>query len=252
LAGGGRGGGGHGDPGRRRAGGVQVVESIVVKLHADTPPTAMPLPRRWEPLFSVTGSTREGALQIVLQQPLTLAAARAAVNRARLLPQVVYANVAVANVSAAREGADVAANVGRDALASHPPVARLIVKYRDAARTNAAISNEQLPAAAAGELASLAGQPIVHERAMSGGAYVVRLFRALPAAEAISLARSLEANPEIEYAEPGPPQATRARAERPPVREPVALQEPCGMNRAASTFPRRGTSRPAARAWSRR
>lgn len=37
---------------------------------------------------------------------------------------------------------------------------------------------------------------------MSGGAYVVRLFRPLPAAEAISLARSLDANPEIEYAEP--------------------------------------------------
>ena len=180
----------------------QVVESIVVKLHADMPADRDALAAALGTAFSVTGSTREGALQIVLQQPLTLAAARAAVNRARLLPQVVYANVAVANVSAAREGADVAANVGRDALASHPPVARLIVKYRDAARTNAAISNEQLPAAAAGELASLAGQPIVHERAMSGGAYVVRLFRALPAAEAISLARSLEANPEIEYAEP--------------------------------------------------
>ena len=37
---------------------------------------------------------------------------------------------------------------------------------------------------------------------MSGGAYVVRLFRALSAVEAKSLARSLEGNPEIEYFEP--------------------------------------------------
>lgn len=136
----------------------QVVESIIVRLHADTPADREALAAALGTAVAVSGSTRDGALQLTLQQPLTLTAARAAVNRARLLPQVVYANVAGASVAAAaREDVSVAAKVGTAALANHPPVTRLIVKYRDPAKTNAATNNEQLTAAAAGQLASFAG-----------------------------------------------------------------------------------------------
>ena len=43
--------------------------------------------------FAHVGYTHDGALQLQLLEPLTLDAARAAVNRTRLLPEVLYANL---------------------------------------------------------------------------------------------------------------------------------------------------------------
>ena len=177
---------------------LAVVDSLVVKLHDDTPANREALATSLQTPFSFAGETPDGALKLELSSPLTLTAARAAVNRARLLSQVVYANAAVA----ARADTNADAVVAVQAFARQPPVTRLIVKYRDPATVDAALRNEALPAAALSALMAIAGQPVVHERAMSGGEYVVRLFRALPSADARSLAKSLENDAEIEYVEP--------------------------------------------------
>ncbi|MGH8849673.1 MAG: S8 family peptidase, partial [Casimicrobiaceae bacterium] len=86
--------------------------------------------------------------------------------------------------------------------ASRPPTARLIVKYRDAALRNVAALNGALGQPQLDHLSSLAGQPVASERAMSGGAFVVRLLQSLPAEQVESLARYLATDPSIEYAAP--------------------------------------------------
>ena len=146
--------------------------------------------------FSHVGYARDGALRLQLSAALPLDAARAAVNRLRMLPQVLYANI----VDMTPVASDVAA--ARRAAAEQPPVTRLIVKYRDGAITAAAARGEALRPAAIERLSSLAGQPVTHERAMSGGAYVVRLFRALPLDQVRSLARYLASDETVEYVEP--------------------------------------------------
>ncbi len=146
--------------------------------------------------FSHVGYARDGALRLQLSAALPLDAARAAVNRLRMLPQVLYANI----VDMTPVASDVAA--ARRAAAEQPPVTRLIVKYRDSAITAAAARGEALRPAAIERLSSLAGQPVTHERAMSGGAYVVRLFRALPLDQVRSLARYLASDETVEYVEP--------------------------------------------------
>jgi hypothetical protein len=149
--------------------------------------------------FSHVGYTPDGALRLQLSTAFPLDAARAAVNRVRLLPQVLYANI----VATTPVASDVVA--ARRAVAAQPPVIRLIIKYRDGAITAAAARNEVLRPAAVARLASLVGQPVTHERAMSGGAYVVRLFRALPLDQAKALARYVASDETVEYAVPDLP-----------------------------------------------
>ena len=145
--------------------------------------------------FSIVGHTRQGASVLQLQAPLPLDRARAALNRVRLLPQVVYANVVgpppVADPASARVAA-----------AKQPAVERLIVKYRDPDITSAAMGNAPLGMSDLARLESLAGQPVSQQRAMSGGEYLIRLFQSLPVEQAAALARSVAADPAVEYAVP--------------------------------------------------
>ena len=147
--------------------------------------------------FAHVGYTRDGALRLQLLNPLPLDAARAAVNRVRMMPQVLYANV-VPPAPAAGIGAPSTPT----AAPAQPPVRRLIVKFRDAATTAAAHRNEALAKPQLDRLSTLASQPLSHERAMSGGAYVVRLFQALPVDQARLVAAHMATDPAIEYAEP--------------------------------------------------
>ena len=89
--------------------------------------------------FAHVGYTRDGALQLQLLNPLPLDAARAAVNRVRMLPQVLYANVVPPSPAATTN----AASAGTTSPMQHP-VRRLIVKFRDAATSVAAQRNEVL------------------------------------------------------------------------------------------------------------
>ena len=183
-----------------------MIDSVVIKLRDGAVPdgTAGLTQDDWTRLygalqvpFAHTGFTRDGAYQFQLLNPLPIDAARAALNRARLLPQVLYANVVptapavVANAGIALKAAPI-----------RPPVSRLIVKFRDAATSEAAKRNEPLPRTLVDRLSARGGRPVTHERAMSGGAYVVRLFQALPDDQASVLAALLASDPTIEYAEP--------------------------------------------------
>ncbi|MEO8346092.1 MAG: S8 family serine peptidase [Betaproteobacteria bacterium] len=139
--------------------------------------------------------TRDGAFVLRLGQSLSLDDARAAINRARNLGDVLYASIAP---SALPDPLTIMAKLAR----TQPPVTRLMVKFRDSALTRASAQNQSLAAPQLDRLSQLAGQPIAHERAMGGGAYVVRLMQALPADQAYSLAKYLETDPSVEFADP--------------------------------------------------
>ncbi|MBA3507615.1 MAG: S8 family serine peptidase, partial [Betaproteobacteria bacterium] len=146
--------------------------------------------------FIEVGRARDGAFRLDLPGSLSIDEARAAINRLRMLPQVLYADIEEPP-SRLSENASV-----QKASPGGPPIRRMIVKYRDAEITEASHRNNPLPAFLAQRLSAMAGQPIAHERAMSGGAFVVKLFELLPLGQAKSLARYLETDPAIEYAEP--------------------------------------------------
>jgi serine protease len=151
--------------------------------------------------FVVAGSTRDGAVRIELPTPLSIDDARSAVNRVRMLPQVLYASI-----KARETPADAASGAQAEDLSLRGPrVDRLIMKYRDPALSAAAERNEGIDPVRLERLAARLGQAVAQERAMSGGAWVVRLFQAVPADQARALAQSAEADPEIEYAEPDLP-----------------------------------------------
>ena len=146
--------------------------------------------------FVQLGTTRDGAMRLQLTQAPSLDDARAAVNRVRLLPQVLYANL-VATITAP---VDSIASAKEDQ--QQPPVRRIVVKYRDENVSAAARRNEHLPQALVDSASSRAGIALGHERPMSGGSYVLRLFQAISAAQARAVTRLLENDPDIEYAEP--------------------------------------------------
>ena len=82
------------------------------------------------------------------------------------------------------------------AQSAEPATAQLIVKFREGGE-HAALP----PGGRLATLASATGVPLAHRRSMAQGAQVVRLFRAVPMAEARALARRIAANPDVEYAQ---------------------------------------------------
>src|SRR2546425_429230 len=185
-----------------------IVDSITVKLRDDvTPPrTSMlsddsqaALSAALQMAFVQVGSTRDGAFRLALAAPIPIDQARAALNRVRMLPQVLYANISENQASTSTAAGNATASASN---APGPPIRRMIVKYRDVATVQAAERNEKLPAELLNRLSAMAGQPIAHDHAMSRGAHVVRLFQALPVAQAKALAQDIESDPAIEYAEP--------------------------------------------------
>ena len=145
------------------------------------------------------GRTRDGALRLTLAHPVSFMEARAAINRVRMQPEVLYASVTASDQAMLQK-----------ALAAAPantpqPITQMIVKYRDPALTAASYRNGVLPPAALSRLAQATGKSVAHGRAMSGGAWVVKLFQAVTMAEAQALAQLIEADPDVEYAEPDAP-----------------------------------------------
>ncbi len=125
-----------------------LVESIIVKWHSDAARDASgdlsaadrdALLTAVQAPFSIVGQTRDGALRLELLQPLPLDAARAAVNRVRLLDKVVYANIRV--VEAVGNAANAAGNDRAGATfrgAIHRQVSRRRAVERGAAQRAAA------------------------------------------------------------------------------------------------------------------
>jgi serine protease len=186
------------------------IDTVVVKLRDGVianPAAGLPagevssLRAAMQTTFAQTGYTRDGAVQLQLTSPLSLDAARAAVNRARLLPEVLYANI-VAPPFAALGGAAAVTTAASTQAPTLPSIRRIIVKYKDATVLANGRLNLPLPPAQVNQLTSLAGQPVAEQRAMFGGAYVVSLFQALSIDQARSLAAAIASDATIDYAEP--------------------------------------------------
>ena len=139
-----------------------------------------------------SGRTRDGAFKLTFSPALSVEAARAAINRVRMLPDVVYADMASSTAMPPRRTK--AALEGRR-------LHRLIVKYKDPALSYRALRNLPLDAAQLDQLGFAAQQPVAHERAMGGGEYLLRVLQALPREELEATAARIAALPGVEYAQ---------------------------------------------------
>ena len=179
------------------------IQSVIVKFRDDALPSrssALPADLQSALLlslgtqFSVTGRTPDGAVALTLTTPMSYVETRAAINRVRASGRVIYASILNNQPNMVAKNAE--------ASTAPPPVRQMVVKYRDAAITEAALRNEPPPSSSVERAATVAGQPVAAVRAMTGGAYVLRLFQPLPDADAEALARALESDPEVEFAAP--------------------------------------------------
>lgn len=175
---------------------AQAVDAIVVKVQDRLlPPGALALPDAMQQTvqsalglpFASGGRTRDGAFKLVLPAALDQEAARAAINRIRLAPGVLYANVA--------PGAPVPATTGL-------PTDRLIVKYKDASLSTIASAGQPLDRARVGRLAALAGVPLAWSRGGHDGSNVLQMLQRLPIGEVEAIAARIAQESDVDYAQP--------------------------------------------------
>ncbi len=175
---------------------AQAVDAIVVKVQDEMlAPGALELPDAMQRTvqaalgvpFAPGARTRDGAFTLVLPAALDHDAARAAINRIRLDPGVVYANVA--------PGAPIPATAGR-------PTDRLIVKYKDAALSSIARTGLPLDAARVRGLEGLAGVPLAWSRGGHDGSNVLQMLQRLPIDEVEAIAARIAQQPDVDYAQP--------------------------------------------------
>ncbi len=180
--------------------GATAIDTVVIRMRDDTatgeagivPAAAMAgIVNALRAGIVDSGRTPDGALRLTLQPALAVDAARAAVNRVRMLPDVVYADTS--------SSAAPVASRAKSAL-DRRPLRRLIVKYKDPAQSLRALRNLPLGATQLGRIAMAARQPAAHERAMGGGEYVVRLLQAVPREELEAAAARIAAQPEVAFA----------------------------------------------------
>ncbi|MEP7329392.1 MAG: S8 family serine peptidase, partial [Betaproteobacteria bacterium] len=138
-----------------------------------------------------SGRTRDGAFKLTFSPALSVEAARAAINRVRMLPGIVYADM----VSSAPP-----ATSKTKAVSETRRLQRLIVKYKDPTMSYRAERNLPLGTAELDQIGAAAQQPAAHERAMGGGAYLVRLLKAIPRGELEAAAARIGALPGVEFA----------------------------------------------------
>ncbi|MFO1305805.1 MAG: S8 family serine peptidase [Burkholderiales bacterium] len=181
------------------------VDAIVVKYRDDALPASAAgvsdrdlaaLGHLHKSALSNLGRTRDGGFRLALDPPLSLDDARAAMNKLRLNPAVLYVGIAERtplskSAAAAKAGVD-----------TTRPVRALIVKYKDPDIVAGAMANRAPPAASVQLVADTARATVAPLRAMAGGAYVMQLFRPMSALDAYAAAEALENDPAIEYADP--------------------------------------------------
>ena len=184
------------------AGAITKVDTIAVK-YRDGAPTGAVLPaddlRKLGHLHKSTflplGPTRDGAMRIALDPPLDIDDARAAMNRLRLDPAVLY----VAIVDRVPESKR---TVAAKSASAQRPVSRLIVKFKDPGITAAALADRPLAAPHLQRVADIVGMPVATLRSMTGGAYVLQFFSPVAPDTAYAMAEALEQEPSIQYADP--------------------------------------------------
>ena len=142
------------------------------------------------------GRTRDGAFRLSLEPPLPFVEAHDAITRVRLRDDILYANLAPTRDPV------VMPRVQPKAGTPEPLLHRLIVKYRDPGLEQAASLNLPLGQNQLDRIATLVGQPVAHERVMSGDAYVVRLFNRVSREELEAIADALALDLSVEWAQP--------------------------------------------------
>jgi hypothetical protein len=136
--------------------------------------------------------TRDGAFRLAIDPALSIDDARAAINKLRLNPAVLYVNVAERAPTA-----KVALNAG-ELL----PVRTLMVKYRNPDIVAAALADRPPPIDKLQRAADVARTPVAALRSMFGGAYVLQLFKPMSASMAADVARQLASDVDVEWADP--------------------------------------------------
>ncbi len=179
---------------------VAMIESVEIRLRDDataTDASAMP-PREMSRIANLlrtglveSGRTRDGAFKLTFSPALSVEAARVAINRVRMLPDVVYAEMVSSATTPSRKTKS--AVEGRR-------MQRLIIKYKDPTITFRALRNLPLDTAQLDLLGFAAQQPVAHERAMGGGEYLLRVLKAVPRDELQASAERIAAMPGVEYA----------------------------------------------------
>ncbi len=170
-----------------------LVDSLVVRYRDGMVAAGSPLPAGLEAslqstlglALSVTGVTRDGALQVRLAAPANADTVRAALNRLRQDGGVLYANVAAG-----------------PAAPDTAPTNRIIVKYRNPALVANARANIALDASAVATLSAHGGTPLAWQRGTSSGANVLQLMQWTPIATVEQIADRIAQDPDVDFAEP--------------------------------------------------
>lgn len=171
----------------------ETVDSLVVRYRDGMVAAGSPLPAGLEAslqgtlglALSVTGITRDGALQVRLAAPADVDTVRAALNRLRQDGGVLYANVAAG-----------------PAAPDTVPTNRIVVKYRNPALVANARANIALDASNVATLSARGGVPLAWQRGTFNGANVLQLMRWTPIATVEEITGRIAQDPEVEYAEP--------------------------------------------------
>jgi serine protease len=189
------------------AGGPNVTE-IVVRFRDiahDADPAAAPTAGQFDTIgrslrtgIAAWTPTLDGGFRVSLAPSMPFLAAREAVNRLRMDAAVLYASIGAtdapppANIVHEKKGG-----------ASEPPLHRLIIRYRDTRLAADAAADRPLSAPQLDTLATIAGQPVAHERAMAWArAQLVRLFQPLPRDQVEAIAQRVAQQPDVLWAQP--------------------------------------------------
>jgi len=172
--------------------------------------------------------TRDGAYRVALAPPLSDDGVRSALTQLRNDPSVLYAD------PHAPHSATPPAQTGEPG----PRIDRIVVKYRDPQIAADAAADLPLAPSRVAQLAARAGRAMAYSRAVNwAGAHVLQLFLRATQEEAEAIARAIEQDPDVEWAQPDyvfvpqlipndplwPKGLPATGAQRPSVAQPVAL-----------------------------
>lgn len=168
---------------------VRYRDGVVADANAPAPEAlhANAAMRLGAPVYQGPG-TRTGALRLMLAGAMSIDEGRAAANRLRLNPDVLYVSLIT---DAPPQAATPAANAR--------PIRQLIVKYKDQSNQR---PSQSVVAARLGRMEAIAGTAVALERTTSRNESIVRLFAPLPPDRATQVAMQLEQDAEVEYANP--------------------------------------------------